>query len=1000
MGRRVSLTSAGIGQYRFGRAHGKAAFVVPSSTRPRVSRIAFGRFCLSPRERLLTCDGIPMPIGGRSIDLLSALVAEPGRVVTKRELLQRVWPDVVVEEGSLRFHMAALRKILGDGIDGARFISTKVGVGYAFVMPVHEQEDEAELLRPAAPVRSSAATPSSVGNLPMRLTRLVGREADIELLIDRLAETRLYSIVGAAGVGKTALAVEIGHIALPDFAGKARFVDFGALEDPALVASAIANALRLPVQADDPMTVILGHLRSERILLILDNCEHVIGEVASVVERIGEAAPDVRILATSREPLRVLDEHVHWLGPLAYPAESADMSLDDLVRFPAVALFIERAVAAHSGLAMDLPAVREVAEICRRLDGMALPIELIAVRVATHGLEATSRLIGERFSLAWTGRRTAVRRHQTLQATLDWSYDLLSDAERRTLEKLSVFLGAFSMDAALHVVIDETIDAGAAATALDGLTAKSLVALDRGTSHNPYRLLEMTRAYAREKLDARDKGLAVAIAGRHAAYYQKLLEDVLAPDGSLSKSTARIDGQIGNIRSALGACFDPGGDRSLGARLAAVSAPIFFNMSLLGECRFWCASAVAALDESLVGTGIELELQAALGLTLMFTRGNSEVVETALRRALDIAVALGDAWKQLNLLGRLHIFHERIGDYATAHQWARMALAVAEGIGDPEAIAVASSFCGISLHLAGDQLQARDHLERSIRLGLPSERWRTIHYGFDHRNRSLIALARTFWLLGYADRARSLAEEAVEIAARLDHPTTHCIALIWALPIYVATGDFAKAAQTLDTLAAVSEINGFGPYIAAVGGLRGNQAVRLGRAEEALAGLEESLARLRAARYELLTVSLSISLSLALLMVGRLSEACQLLNELIDRCNANDERIYMPDLLRLKARVLARSGTAQPDEIEALLEEALSCSRRQGALAWELRAAMDLARLQADRNRPADAIAVLEPVRRRFEEGFDTVDLRQADLLLQELASSEGTRPKRTDWIG
>jgi predicted ATPase/DNA-binding winged helix-turn-helix (wHTH) protein len=953
----------------------------------RGGRIAFGPFCLSPRERLLTYNGAPVDIGGRSLSLLMALVEQPGQVIAKRELLRRVWPDVLVEDGSLRFHMAGLRKVLRDGIDGARYIDTQVGVGYAFVAPVrHLDEAKSEtVLQDLSPHRESA--PSIVGRLPERIPRLFGRESDVRLITDRILGNNLFTIVGPGGVGKTTLAVEIGHRLLAEFADKVHFVDLGAVEQPELAPSAIANALGIPVQGENTIAVVLGHIRDKRLLLLLDNCEHLADAISVIVESIGDAAPGVTILATSREPLRAREEHVHWLGSLAYPAETAGLAMEDVLAYPAIQLFIARAVAANSALAIDLEAARKVAEICRKLDGMALPIELTSVRVATHGLDATAQLIGERFSLGWMGRRTALPRQQTLQATLDWSYHLLSDIERRTLERLSAFLGPFSQDAALDVVADDSIDPTAVAAALDGLIAKSLIARNRGAGVNAYRLLEMTRAYAREKLLAHDREAAHAAALRHARYFLNLLEDVLASDGSLSNGIERIAGQIGNIRSALGVAFGPDGDTALAVRLAAASASVFLNLSLLVECRTWSARALAALDGHSEGTAAELELQAALGLSLMFTRGNSDAVETALRRALEIAVALQDRWNQLRLLGRLHIFFERMGNYAVARDWAHRALQVADEIGEAEAMAVASSLAGISHHLAGDHLQAKPYLERSVQLSPPSERWRTIHYGFDHRNRSLIALSRSLWIMGYAERARQVAEEAVREAARLDHPTTHCIALIWALPTHVGRGDMVRAKETLDSLASLAEANAFGPYIAAIGGLRGAQALILGHWGDAVGMIEESLARLRAARYDLLTTSLSTYLSLALSLAGRDEEALEVINATIDRTATNGDHIFTPSSLRVKANILLKIAPQNPEAAESLYQEALGLSRRQGARALELRIAMDIAQLRARQGRTDDARTLLYEVRSAFTEGFQTLDLRDADMLLETLSS-------------
>lgn len=955
--------------------------LTPDVERPAPTRLEFGRFALTPGERLLTKDGVPVEIGGRSLDLLLLLAAQPGRVLSKRDLLKRVWPDVVVEDASLRFHMANLRKILGEGEDGARFISTQVGVGYAFVASVQGPPPG------KGPAASAPAMDSpAAGRLPARLPRLIGREDDVRLLMDRIGDCQLLTIVGAAGVGKTTLAIEAGHALVAGFAEGVSFVDLAALEDAALIPSAIAGALGITVQADDPLAVVLGHMRDQQGLLILDNCEHVIDAVSSIVERFREAAPRVSILATSREPLRVLGEHVHWLASLEYPNQTDGLSREQLLAYPAVELFVARASAGGSALVIDLETAQVIADMCRRLDGMALPIELAAVRVAAHGVHATAKLLGERFSLAWTGRRTALPRQQTLQATLDWSYDLLSEPERRTLERLSVFLGPFSVEAALEVVADGDLGVDIAAAALDELTAKSLVSPDRWGDASAYRLPEMTRAYARAKLLARGREEFRVTARRHAVHVFESLEAAEARRADLGERWATdMAARLGNIRSALDWSFEREGDPDLAIRLAAVSAPGFLNLSLLVECRTWCARATSQLQDHHRGGSVELELQAALGLSLMFTRGNSDAAEKALRRALEVAEGLEDRWNQLRILGRLHIFHERIGDFETALGWAAMAVAVADVIGEPEALAVAASLSGVSHHLAGDQTLARGQLEQALRLSLPSERGRTIYYGFDHRNRSGIALARALWLQGYADRARRVAAETLREAGRLEHPVTRCIALIWTLSVHLWSGDLDQAEAGLEAFTKLATVNAFGPYIAASGGFRGELAVERGQRGEALGWIEESLARLHAARYELLTTSFAIALSQGLVLDDRADEALDLLNATIDQCRRNGELLFMPELLRVKAAALHRADGPHAPEVEALLREATAWSRRQGARAWELRAAVDLARLRVAQGRQPEAAAELEMLLSGFSEGATTADQRAARRLLDQL---------------
>ena len=900
-------------------------------------RRSFGPFALLPAERLLTRDGVPVEIGGRSFDLLVVLTEQPGQILSKRDLLKRVWPDVVVEDGSLRFHMAGLRKLLGEGTGGARYIATQVGVGYAFVAPVAVQGPETGQTVTPAP-----APLAPTHNIPPRLPHLIGRTEDLALLQDRVMDTPLFTIVGAGGVGKTSLAIEIGHALAPQFANRVAFVDFSMLENPGLVRPMIAGAMGLTVQSNDPLAVILGHLRDQSFLLLLDNCEHLIGPTAELVEHIIDAAPQVRILATSREPLRVRGEHVHRLDALGYPDDAQALTLAELRAYPAIELFLERARAADSQFRVDEGDARLIGDLCARLGGMALPIELAAVRAATHGLEATARQLGERFSLMWPGRRTALPRQQTLQATLDWSHDLLPDVERIVLERLAIFVGPFSIDAALAVVADALVGADDIAAAVDQLVAKSLIAPNRMRGAGTYRLLEMTRAHGRQHLLTRGQAEVNANARRHAAYYLAELEALLAQEDDVLQDQRPLRQQLGNIRSALDWAFGDKGDRRIDVRLAAASAPVFLNLSHLIECRNWCSRALAEMMDSERCTAIELELQGALAIALMFTRGNRPEAGKALDRALEIARLLDDHWSELRILGRLHIFHERIGEYQAAMDHAARAIQVAEAVGEDEAIGVAYSLSGISHHLAGNQIQARADLEMSLAHAPQSLRSQTVRYGFDHRNRSIIALARTLWLTGDERRAKALARQAVEDAATLNHPVTLCIALIWSLSIHSWMRDFAAAEETLATFADCAEANALGPYIAAASGFAGEFAILRGEAGGgALAAIEQCLVRLRTARYDLLTTPFSIALAQGMMLDTRFTEAGNVIDATIRRCEANGEQCLMPELLRIKARIaiaLLNGTIATP-----LLDRAMTLARQQGAVAWELRAAGDLA---------------------------------------------------------
>lgn len=939
-------------------------------------RIAFGPFSLFPHERLLTRNGDPVEIGGRSLDLLITLARQPGQVLSKRDLLQTVWSDVVVEDGSLRFHMAGLRKLLGDGKNGARYIATQVGVGYAFVAKVERDATQATVGVPVV------AHQTPVFNLPPRQSGLIGRERDIALLADRVVDTPLFTIVGPGGVGKTSLAVEMGHVLAAPFDGRVAFVDFSMLENPALVPGMIAGAMGLAVQGDDPLAVMIGHMRAGRFLLMLDNCEHLIGQVAALVERLIEAAPQVRILATSREPLRIRGEHIHRLDALAYPTEGARMPLEELLTFPAVRLFCDRARAADSRLEIDAEAASLIATICRQLDGMALAIELAAVRVATHGLASTAKQLEARFSLGWIGRRTAQPRQQTLEAMLNWSYDLLSGNERIVLERLAVFVGPFSVDAAVDVVSDAETDSRSVILGIDSLSIKSLIYSD---TMNPgtYRMLEMTRAYAREKLSARGATTLDAAAGRHAAYFLAELEAIAAQDEDMAQDVGPLRQQLGNIRSALDWSFGATGNRRIGLRLVAASTPAFLTLSHFVECQSWCARALEALGESQRGTELEMELQGALGLALMFSRGSTPTAEAALSQALAVATDRDDPWAQLRMLGRLHIFAERVGDCTAAMDHASRAVVIAAGIGQPEAMGVARSLSGISHYLAGDQRRARDDLEFSLAHCPMFSRHRVIYYGFDHRARTTIALARTLWLSGQAERATALTAHAVDQAVRLDQPVLQCIALIWAIGLNIWKGDRAAARAALDDFAECAQVNALGPYIIAATAMRADLSIRQGEAGDALNVVEDSQDKLRAARYELLTTALSISRIRGLLLAGRRHDAAMQVDDAIARCARIGEGFALPELWGLKAETAQAGGDA--DGSIRLLEQALKTSRDQGALAWALRIVVPLASQLVDQGNTDKAARTLKTVMAEMSGTEHPIDLASARDLLHML---------------
>jgi predicted ATPase len=876
-----------------------------------------------------------------------------------------------VEEANLRFHIAALRKALGDGKDGARYITTLSGRGYCFVSPISRVDIE------AVPRLASRAELPPV-KLPNRLQRMVGRADAIATISDRLISSRFVTILGPGGVGKTAVAVAIAHDLLATFDGAAHFVDLAALSDPDLVITSLLLMLGLPAQTDDPMPALLAHLRDKRMLLILDNCEHVIAAAAPLAAEIFQAAPQIHILATSREALRVEGEQIYRLAPLAFPPDESELTAAVARTYPALELFFERATAGGAQIALDDSNAAIVARICRKLDGMALAIELAAGRVEAYGLEQIANLLDERLNLLWHGQRTAPPRQKTLQATLDWSYGLLSELERLVLRRLAIFAGHFTIDAALEVVPDQQVDRSLLFEAIDSLVAKSMIAPRPIGAMMRYRLLDTTRAYL---LGIEDDGAPLAT--RHAIYYRRWLEQAGTTWATVPSADERAIhfSALHNVRAALDWCFGPTGDVGIGIALAAAAAPIFLAMSLLTECRRWSERALLAIDTALHGSPEEMHLQAALGLTLMFTRGGSEAARSALTRALAIAETLGDAPNQLQLLGRMHIFHERIGEFEAALGYAQRSLAVAEALGDATSLALAQSLLGVSLHLNGEHREALKNLEAAWR-GPGTERISTV-YGFDHRNRAGISLAREMWLQGRPEQARQLAQQTVDEAAQMDHPITLCIALIWAVSIDLWSGDLDAAEANIDRFIAHAESRAMGPYLAVGRGVKGELAIRRGDAESGVAIIERCLQELHESGYELLTTTFNIALIHGHLALGQVERSTQLVGDAIRLVAQSGDHLYMPELLRMKGKVLLSLPQANVAEAESLFSQSLDLSRRTGAKAWELRAAIDLAELVSERGQRGDAKRLLQSALEGFVAGSQAADIRAATTLLQ-----------------
>jgi len=461
--------------------------------------IEFGRFTIVPQRRELLADGQPVELGGRAFDTLLALTDTCGRVLSKDELMRRVWPDQVVEEHNLHAQVSLLRKALGAE---RRLIRTVAGRGYLFT----------------GEIRSTATTPAvalamRATNIPEAVSELIGREAELRDAIDLVTKHRLVTLIGAGGIGKTRLGLEVARRLLPRFPDGVFVAELGLLSRPDLVPGTVATALSVGAGAVS-REAIAAAVGSKQLLLLVDNCEHLIDAAAGVVEALLRVSPSAVVLATSREPLRVSGEYIHRVPPLAVPPED-NRDLKAVLSYAAVKLFVSRAQAAEPRYGTDVRVAAATAAICRHLDGIPLAIELAAARIPGLGVEGVAAGLDDRFRLLTGGRRTSLPRHQTMHATLDWSHGLLSEPERVVLRRLAVFAGVFTLEAARAVATSADIPAQEVVDCVATLVAKSLLSTDVVGTVVHYRLLETTRAYAREKLG--ESGELQQVARRHAA---------------------------------------------------------------------------------------------------------------------------------------------------------------------------------------------------------------------------------------------------------------------------------------------------------------------------------------------------------------------------------------------------------------------------------------------------------------------------------------------------
>ena len=716
-----------------------------------------GPFRLDAAAKAVTHAGAPVALGPRAVAVLALLVESASEYVPKARLMDEAWPGVVVEEANLAVQISAIRRALGRAPGGEQWIETLTRRGYRFVGPVNKLAE-----RDIANTRRRS-------NLPDPLTSFVGRERELAELRDVLGDQRLLTLVGAGGVGKTRLALHVAVAVMDAYRDGVWLVELAALSDAGLVPHSVASALGLKEQrGKTPAERLTEYLEGKRLLLVLDNAEHLLGACAELIETILRECSQITWLVTSRERLGVHGEVIYRVPSLSVPDARRETTAPSLLEYESVRLFGERVRLHRPHFAITDQNASAVTSICRRLDGIPLAIELAAARVPSMAVEEIDRRLRHGFNLLTGGSRTTLVRQQTLRAAIDWSYDLLNDAEQALFRRLSVFAGGWTLAAAEQVCADERVDQEAMLDLLTSLADKSLVSAEERDCATRYRLLETVRQYARERL--RQGAEEAHWRDRHLAYFLALAEEAapLLRGADQQDWLERLETEHDNIRLAMEWAKSATGDAVSGLRLAGAISWFWEVRGHLDEGRRGLSSLLAVtLDTEAVGVRAKA-LQGAGQLALR--QGDFPAAESLLRESLAIKRQLGDRrGASLALRGLGIVAYER-GDYSAARELQEESLAIQRDLGDRVSVGTTLNNLGNVAVQLGDYASARRLFEESL----------AVHRDLEDRLGMSLAMNNLGWVACAQDdhsTARVLHQESLAMSRELGDRRSVAVAL-------------------------------------------------------------------------------------------------------------------------------------------------------------------------------------------------------------------------------
>ncbi len=867
----------------------------------------FGAFELLVRRQLLVHAGTPVSVGTRALAILTLLVERAGELVTKEELVAGAWPSTFVHQANLKVNVANVRRVLSGRDARQDYISTVPGRGYRFVGPVRREAARTVTFNSA--VRRETLPPP---------IRLIGRAEEVAAVSDAVLNRHFVTIVGAGGVGKTSIAVAVAHRLSDRFADGVCFVDLSPIANPEFFASTIVAELGVLSDSEDLLGAAIHALEDQTKLLVLDNCEHLLPSIAVAAERLAAKLPRASVLVTSREPLRLSRELLIRLNPLTVPA--TDVALPDTAEaltFPAINLFATRAGDA-SGYKLEALDVPIVTEICRRLDGIPLAIELAASRTAAYAPADLLRLLQHRFDLLDQGSDIGPARHRALRATLEWSYGLLTSQEAAILRALAVYAGAFTIDDAVVVASAADIAPPAALEGTANLISKSLLSADSRHESPHYRLLDSTRAFIAEQLLGDPKHHRIR--QRHAEHICSSLERARDDWESAAAGAQASDyvRWVADLRPALGWAFGSNGSVALGIRLTVAAIPMWESFSLVDESISHLSRALnEGRQTSFDGAGVEVRLQTALASALMYAGGLAPDAEAAWDLALALAEQSGEAECQLRALWGRAVYDVHKGRPARAARWLGMFAELCHTLSDQSAAPDGERLLSAAEMYLGDLRGAKARAQRLSDLYLkPGQRLRHARYHFDRAAALNTTLAMLSWLTGGADAA-ALAEATAQDALASGHAVSLCNVLsLTACPIALWDGRLRDAERYLALLQEQLKRARLKLWAQLARCLEGAVLVR--RSEAAgIQLLEQAIEDYLATGSAIRAPIFMGMLAEAQARLGRIGDAARTVEDALARAAVQGERWCLPELLRIEAAIRVQQG--QTNNAEKLL---------------------------------------------------------------------------------